>query len=407
MVEKLDVWLRFTTKEAQKVGALSLVNDKIYFKYDASFLKNGWNISPFKLKFDERVQLCPKVPFDDLFGVFGDSLPDGWGGLIVDLYLISINKSPDKYTPLDRLSLVGSKGVGALTYFPEEENPIHTDFLMGLTEYAEKSLQFLSGKNAKITDEFYRLTGTSGGARPKIQVIYNTLTDELTTGNELVNEGESFWLIKFPSTHDLPDIANIEYAYYLMAKDAGLEISESKLFSGTKGKSFFGTKRFDRIGNERIHLHSVAGLLHDDFRKSTLDYGHILDAALKLEKSKKSFEKIMRLGMFNVLTANQDDHSKNFSFLMDKQGNWSFSPAYDLTYAPNIYGFQTTSVAGKNKAITQNDFESLEAYFDFQTTSNLWKEIRDVVMDWKHYAKIAGVTTNSTKRVWEVLKQSC
>lgn len=245
--------------------------------------------------------------------------------------------------------------------------------MTGLTEYAEKSLEFLSGKNTKITDDFYRLTGTSGGARPKIQVIYNTLTDELTARDELVNEDESFWLIKFPSTHDLPDIAHIEYAYYLMARDAGIEIAESKLFLGTKGKSFFGTKRFDRIGNERLHLHSVSGLLHDDFRKRTLDYGHILDLAQKLEKSKASLEKIMRLGMFNVLTANQDEHSKNFSFLIDKDGNWFFSPAYDLTYAPNAYGFQTTSVAGKNKAITQEDFESLGHYFGFSTTSKLWK----------------------------------
>lgn len=403
-MERLEVNIQFDEEHEEQVGSLSLVDGEIYFRYNKTFLQKRKNLSPFKLKFDDSIQKCPANPFDNLFGLFNDSLPDGWGKLIVDRYLISINKTPDAYTPLNRLSIVGKNGLGALTYHPDEEMKKDQSLSQGLSEYAEKALQILAGKNADISDEFYSLTGTSGGARPKIQVIYNKVTGQLRSGNKCKNENESFWIIKFPSTHDLPDIAQIEYAYYLMAKDAGIEMADSKLFDGKKGKKFFGTKRFDRGDNNRLHLHSVAGLLHDDFRKSTLDYGHIMDAIIRLEKTKKSLEKVMRLAMFNVLTSNQDDHSKNFSFIMDHNGYWRFSPAYDLTFSPNVYGFQTTSIASKNKDITLDNFESLGNHFNFSETSKIWNEVRSVVSEWKHYSGIAGVTEISRKRISEYLK---
>lgn len=398
-MKKIEVNIMFDGINKEKVGSLSLLENDIYFKYDKGFIKKKLNLSPFKLKLDESIQKCPSNPFDKLFGLFNDSLPDGWGKLIVDRYLIEQNKNPDNYTQLSRLSIVGKNGLGALTYHPTEEVTKSQNLSIGLTAYAEQAIQLLSGKNAKISDEFYSLTGTSGGARPKIQVIYNKENEALRTGHACENENEAFWLIKFPSTYDLPDIAQIEYAYYLMAKDAGIEIADSKLFEGKKGKRFFGTQRFDRIGNNRIHLHSVAGLLHDDFRKSTLDYGHIIDASIRLNKNKKSVDKIMRLAIFNVLTANQDDHSKNFSFIMNANGEWEFSPAYDLTFSPNSYGFQTTSVASKNKNISYTDFESLSNHFDLQNTLKIWNQVRDVIQEWNYYAKRAGVTEISQKRI--------
>lgn len=403
-MERLEVNIQFDKQHEEKVGLLSLIDGEVYFRYNKTFLQKKKNLSPFKLKFDDSIQKCPANPFDNLFGLFSDSLPDGWGKLIVDRYLISINKTPDSYTPLKRLSIVGNNGLGALTYHPDEEIKKDQNLSLGLSEYAEIALQILAGKNAEISDEFYSLTGTSGGARPKIQVIYNKVTGELRTGNKCKNENESYWIIKFPSTHDLPDISQIEYAYYLMAKDAGIEMANSKLFDGKKGRKFFGTERFDRLGNNRIHLHSVAGLLHDNFRKSTLDYGHIMDAVIRLEKNKQSLEKVMRLAMFNVLTANQDDHSKNFSFLMNDKGHWKFSPAYDLTFSPNVYGFQTTSVASKNKDIMLNDFEKLGKHFNFSKTPKIWGEVCSVIAEWQHYAEISGVTEVSRKRISEYLK---
>lgn len=403
-MEKLEVKIQFDELNEEKVGTLSHIDGAIYFRYHNDFLKKKMNLSPFKLKLDDRIQKCPENPFSNLFGLFSDSLPDGWGKLIVDRHLIALNKKPDTYTPLNRLSIVGKNGLGALTYHPDEDIKNNQNLSLGLTDYAEKALQILAGENADISDEFYSLTGTSGGARPKIQVIYNEENGVLRTGNTCKSENESFWIIKFPSTHDLPDISQIEYAYYLMAKDAGIEMANSKLFEGENNKKFFGTKRFDRIGNNRIHLHSVAGLLHDDFRKSTLDYGHIMDTTIRLEKNKQSVEKIMRIAMFNVLTANQDDHSKNFSFIMNHHGKWEFSPAYDLTFSPNIYGFQTTSVASNNKDISFTDFERLGNHFNLTNTLKIWNQVRVVIAEWQHYAKLAGVTEVSKKRISNYLK---
>lgn len=404
MIEKLNISIQFEDSDVLRVGQLTSVAGKNYFKYDAEFIKTELNLSPVKLKFNDSIQPCPTVPFDNLFGIFNDSLPDGWGRLIVDRYLLSIQKSPDQIGALDRLSLVGKNGVGALIYQPADALVLSDKMPIELTEYAEKSIQILSGQNQEITDEFYRLTGTSGGARPKIQVIYDDQRDALRYGQDVKNENESHWIIKFPSTFDLPDAAQVEYAYYLMAKDAGIEMAPSKLFQGEKGRYFFGTKRFDRNENNRLHMHSFAGLVHDDFRLSTLDYGHLIDTALRLEKNKEVGEKIMRLAMFNVLTVNQDDHSKNFSFLMDKDGNWRFSPAYDLTFSPNIYGFQTTSVAGNNKNITLEDFQNLASHFNIENTSGIWNEVNSVIEEWGHYAKMAGVSGVTTSRIIEQLK---
>lgn len=401
MSEKVNIALKFAEEENLLVGQLTLVEGKIYFKYDSDFLKTNLNLSPFKLKFDDSIQRCPETPFDGLFGVFNDSLPDGWGRLVMDRYLLSINKSPDQISALKRLSLVGEKGVGALVYQPSKLLELENNPSVELTNYAEKSIQILSGEDQVVLDDFYRLTGTSGGARPKIQVIYDKLNDVLRYGQNTENKNESHWIIKFPSTFDLPDIAQVEYAYYLMALDAGIEMAKSRLFKGEKERYFFGTERFDRIQNDRLHLHSLAGLVHDDFRKSAIDYGHIIDAALRLEKNKESGKKIMRLAMFNVLSLNQDDHSKNFSFLMDKFGNWRFSPAYDLTFSPNMYGFQTTSVAGNNKNITLEDFQNLASHFNIENISGIWKEVNSVIQEWRHYAKMAGVGEVSIQRILE------
>lgn len=403
-MNKIDIHIDFNPNDHYKMGTLTHVDGEIYFKYDQNFLKRNINPSPFKIQFNDNIQKCPKIPFDNLFGVFNDSLPDAWGKLIVDRHLLSDNNNPDLFSPLQRLSLVGIDGLGALTYHPSQDNLQTSNTLIKLNDYAQQAVKLLAGKETKISNEFYRLTGTSGGARPKIQVVFNTTNFEIKAANNFENNDESFWIIKFPSIYDLPDIAQIEYAYYLMAKDAKINMSECRLFEGEKGEKYFGTKRFDRIGNQKLHFHSLAGLLHDDFKKSSLDYGHIIDAVVHLEKNKSSIEKVMRLAIFNVLTFNQDDHSKNFSFLMDNKGFWEFSPAYDLTFSPHVYGFQTTSVASIQQNITLKDFEKLAQHFSFRNTLNIWNEIKSIVCEWERYAKLAGVTDSSIQRIKSHLK---
>lgn len=187
-------------------------------------------------------------------------------------------------------------------------------FKIELDTIAKTTQQIIKGTATQILDELFLLGGSSGGARPKIFVAYNPITQDLIGADTQLPPNYTHWLIKFPASTDLPDIANIEFAYYKMALDAGIEMSESRLFTGQSGKTYFGTKRFDRLGDNRLHLHSAAGMMHDNFRLSSMDYGHLMDCAFILEKDVKAYEKILRLAAFNVFANNRDDHSKNFSF---------------------------------------------------------------------------------------------
>lgn len=403
--DKIFVHVCFSPNERRKVGSLYQSEGKNYFKYDTDYLKSGFNLSPLKLRFTDEIQVCPYVPFNGLFGVFADSLPDGWGRLIMDRHLLSLEQQPDLITPLDRLSLIGEAGMGALDYLPD--NKISKDKIekINLSDYAEQSIQILKGFEGKISDDFYRLTGTSGGARPKIEVIFNPIKDQLKTNQQNREDDDEDWIIKFPSIHDLPDVAQIEYSYYLMAKEAGIEMANSKLFDSKNNQQFFGTKRFDREKDMRYHLHSAAGLMHDDFRKSTLDYGHLMDAAIRLENNKNAAKKVFRLALFNVLTANQDDHSKNFSFLMNSKGQWQFSPAYDLTYSPNAYGFQTTAVSGQNKDISASHFLQLASHFSIEEPSKVISQVKEVVAEWKHFAELVKVSGDSKKRISLIIQE--
>lgn len=159
------------------------------------------------------------------------------------------------------------------------------------------------------------------------------------------------------------------------------------MFKSDKGKYFFGTKRFDRISNQKLHLHSVAGLLHDNFRMSTLDYGHIMDCGFKLENDIMVYEKILRLATFNVLAHNKDDHSKNFSFLMDKNGKWKFAPAYDLTFSNSSFGQHSTSFAGENKNPGFKNMEHLANHFDVKNPKLIFDEVSSALNDFNKLAK--------------------
>ena len=211
------------------------------------------------------------------------------------------------------------------------------------------------------------------------------------------------WLIKFPSSTDSPDIANIEYAYYKMAIDAGIEMSGSQLFKGKSGKAYFGTKRFDRVGNNRVHLHSAAGILHDNFRFSALDYGHLMDCAFTLEKDVRAYEKILRLAAFNVFANNRDDHSKNFSFLMDAKGNWRTAPAYDLTFSYSGHGMHSTMVAGESANPTKKHLLQLANYFKLKNAAAIIDEVQSITTNWKMYADLCGVSRNTKSSIQKIL----
>ena len=395
---KISVKLHLQGK-MHDVGTLILDNNMIYFKYEESFLPKGLNISPVVLEFNNKISKPATHIFESLYGVFADSLPDGWGRLLMDKYFLGNQKQLNTVTPLDRLSLIGRFGMGALEYFPENfqqtsaSDGIDADFLYSETQ---KILNDVSSEST--IDYLYQLGGSSGGARPKVLVNYNFQTKIISSGIK-GNTGSVPCILKFPSATDLPDIANIEYAYYLMALEAGIEMSRSELVQSAKGKYFFITQRFDRDESGKLHMHSAAGLLHDDFRYSTMDYGHLMDAAFRLEKSVKAYEKILRIAYFNLVTNNRDDHSKNFSFLMDGFGNWKVAPAYDLTYSSTAHGYHSTSFDGESKDPSIKHVKSLAALFKVYNLNNIIDQVNESVSGWKNIAINAGVSKVTSEMI--------
>lgn len=403
-IEKLDVFLRFT-HTPMAVGQMVQDNGVIFFKYEEEFIRTGMEISPFKLKLSDAIVTPDTTIFDGLFGVFSDSLPDGWGRLLLDRTLSSRGISPYQITPLDRLALIGSNGMGALTYSPNLNSETQVKSSLELDEISLEMNKVLEGTPSDVIEELFQLGGSSGGARPKIFVGYNPETNHLSHGRSSLPKGYEHWIIKFPSSNDLPDIAQIEYAYHNMALAAGIEMSESKLFEGPSGKKYFATKRFDRNGNDRLHIHSASGLLSDNFRYSNLDYGNIMDCAFRLENHVAAYSKVLRLAAFNVYSHNRDDHSKNISFLMDSSGAWKLAPAYDLTFSNSSHGMHSTMVAGESKSPGRKHLLELANAFGINKTENIIEEIRSVISNWNDYAKDSGVRDDSIQLIGNTLME--
>jgi len=388
-----------------EVGELVLSGSKIYFRYDADYLKNGFSLSPIKLPFTNEIVSADREPFDGLFGVFNDSLPDGWGRLLLDRSLASKGIDISGITPLDRLAFVGSTGMGALIYQPEVEPDKNTGLIPELDVLATEMNQILQGASSDIIEELFILGGSSGGARPKVFVGYNPHTGDLIHGLNNLPDGYEYWIIKFPSSSDNPEIANIEFAYHKIALQSGIYMNECRLFNGKSGKVYFGTKRFDREGRKRLHTHSASGLMHDNFRMSTMDYGHLMDCAFRLERHVKAYEKIFRLAAFNVYSHNHDDHSKNFSFLMSEKGEWQFAPAYDLTFSNSAYGFHSTMIAGESQNPGRKELMKLANHFGLKSADVVIEEVQDTITQWPTIAKECGVSKNNIQDIQNALSK--
>lgn len=328
-VNKLEVFYH-----SRKVGTMALYKN-LYaaFEYDLEWLSDGFSISPFSLPLEKRV-FIPKIdPFDGIFGVFNDSLPDGWGRLLVDRLLRKNQIDPAKMGNLDRLAIVGQTGMGALTYRPVISMN-ESSKQLSLDEIARECEKILNSEDSTNLDYVFANGGSSGGARPKILTKVN---------------GDN-WIIKFPSSDDDINIGKQEYDYALCAKECGIEMEDVRLFNSDRCKGYFGTKRFDRRGTlitDRVHMASVSGLLETSHRVPNLDYDLLMRLTLSITKSMEECVKLYRLMCFNVFAHNRDDHSKNFTYRYDeKSESWHLSPAYDLTYSNSIGGEHATAVHG-------------------------------------------------------------
>jgi serine/threonine-protein kinase HipA len=380
----------YLTLPAGKVsmGRLALNGHQLFFEYDPAFLKQGLDLSPFKLPLKPGLIACEDRIFDGLFGVFNDSLPDGWGRLLLDRKLMQRGMNPDALSPLDRLCYVGSRGMGALTYEPENEgtSPEHQE---NLDVIAHEVLQFQEHHDDRFVDELLTLNGSSAGARPKI----------------VVAREQQDWIIKFPSSLDPHDIGPIEYAYHLMAKDACLEVPTAKLFPSQKGPGYFGVQRFDRVKGRHFHMHTVSGLLHADHRSPTLDYESIMKATSWLTKSTQECEKQFRAAVFNVIGHNRDDHAKNFSFLMDGTGKWQVSPAYDLTFSSGPRGEHCSTLMGEGKRPALSHLLKLATIggIEIQNALQIIDDVRAAISKWSPFATASGVSPASSARIQRVL----
>jgi len=392
-----------TQIKTQKVGTLAIKNKKIYFEYDKDFLKTGIELSPYKLPLKSGLFRCDDDTFDGLWGLFNDSLPDGWGRLLMDRHLMRFGVNPHSLSPLDRLAYVGSHAMGALSYEPEREVENSIDTIV-LDDLAESSTKILEGSSETLLDELLTLNGSSAGARPKVLVQISDDKKQIIYGRQVLQEGFSHWMVKFASSMDSPEIGAIEYAYSLMAREAGLDMPQTALLEGKKGR-YFAIKRFDRVGDRRVHMHSVAGLTHSDFRFPTLDYDDLLKLTLHLTKNVQEVEKVFRLACFNLFTHNRDDHAKNFSFVMNEKGVWSFSPVYDVTFSHGIEGGHSTLYLGEGKNPTTEHLLELAKKHGIKKGKVIIDEVREAVSDWASFAKDAKVSKKSWQSIATVLEQ--
>ena len=378
-MNELFVYAQFDD-ESRRVGVLVQEDSTIKFQYAPSWLAGGANLSPLKLRWAATGQQADTSVFDGLFGVFADSLPDGWGRLILDRALVNGGTNLNEITMLDRLAYVGSSGRGSLTYQPANPSLLDRPAIILLDELAAKSTDVLLDKDLAALPELLRLGGSSGGARPKIHVLYNPVTGELRPDAFPAPTGFEAWIIKFSATYDPSRSAAIEYAYYQAARQAGIEMAESRLFTGKSGQQYFGTRRFDRPGEaRRLHVHSLAGLVHDNFRLPALDYGHAMDATFQLEHSVAAYRKVLRIAAFNVFAHNRDDHSNNLSFLMDEKGNWQLAPAYDLTFSRPAHGEHSLTVAGEGRRPGRSHLIKLAEHFAVANASEILDEVWEAV----------------------------
>lgn len=397
-IKRINVFIKFSGDEIL-VGKLILDNRLIHFKYEDDFINSGMNLSPIKLKFNNEIQVAAPTPFRGIFGVFDDSLPDGWGMLLLNRALEKRGLSLNDINILDQLAYIGDTGKGALIYRPAITEGKKFSNILDLDQLKTSMYEVYKGSSTEVIEQLLALGGSSGGARPKANVGYNPKTNELIHGYNILPDGFSHWIIKFPSSQDPQDIANIEYAYYKMAQAAKITMSECKLLESAKGLHIFATKRFDRVGNDRIHMHSMAGLTHDNFRMSNIDYGHIIDAAYRLEQSASEREKVLRLAVFNIYSHNIDDHSKNFSWLMDDSGKWTFAPAYDLTYSSTGMGEHSTRVNGEGANPGRKDIVGLAKKFSINKPEKIIDQVQAAIARWPEIAKVCGVRKNSINRI--------
>ena len=404
------------------IGAITWLEDRELgvFQYMPTFLNSGIELAPLMMPLNEftyEFSALPKNTFRGLPGLLSDSLPDKFGNALIDAWLASENRTAASFNPVERLCYIGIRGMGALEFEPSFHGPPSSNKeleIANLVKLANTILDertnlhglFTGTDDREVLEDILRVGTSAGGARAKALLAWNPKTNAFRSGQVDVESDYDHWLLKFDGVTNNKDkeiadplgYGNIEYAYYLMAVDAGIYMMESRLHK-EGGRCHFMTKRFDRIeNNKKIHKQSLGAIAHYDFNQpANYSYEQAIQVIKRLGLSREDVEQQLLRAYFNVIARNQDDHVKNIAFLMDRSGTWSLSPAYDMTYAWQPDGAWTSqhqmSINGRRDNFDRSDLIKLAETGGLKKTRayELIDQVLSTVSRWSEFASIAEV----------------
>ncbi len=410
------------------------------FQYVKEFFGKNWELSPIKMPIQngDRIYSFPDLlpskdntedTFKGLPGLLADSLPDKYGNLLIEKWLAQHGRAPESMNPVEKLCFIGSRGMGALEFEPSQLKTNKNTFsieVKSLVEIAQKMLSNRSNFETNLNadeqhamEQILKIGTSAGGARPKAVIAFNEKTREVRSGQTKAPNGFSHWLIKLDGVSDVQfgdshDWGRVEYAYHLMAKECGIEMTECDLLE-ENGRAHFMTKRFDREGNQtKHHIQTLCGINHFDYNNLFgYSYEQVFQTMRLLKLPYPQAEQMFRRMVFNVLATNCDDHTKNFSFRLKKDEKWELAPAYDVCYSydpKNVWvNQQTLSVNGKHKDITQNDLMKIAKANNIKKGEKIIHDINIIVKNWSDFASIAKVSDfrhNDIKTNLHVLDKS-
>ncbi len=405
----------------------------VFFQFAPNAINRNWNLSPIKMPISEGSRICsfPELrasrnsassTFNGLPGLLADALPDRYGNQLIKAWLVKQGRSEESMNPVEKLCFIGSRAMGALEFEPAQMNADMRSFSIEIGSLIDIAKKVLYEREAfttnlfadenKAVQDLLKIGTSAGGARPKAVIAYNTKTGEVRSGQGNVPKGFEHWLIKLDGVSndqfgESSGWGRVEYAYYLMAKDCNIEMSESYLFE-ENDRAHFLTKRFDREGNEKIHTQTLCGLQHYDFNDMfSFSYEQVFQTMRQLYLTYPEAEQMFRRMVFNVLATNYDDHTKNFSFLMKKDERWRLAPAYDLCFSYDETNHwvsqQTLSINGKRLGIDMKDLLTIANANSIKKGESIIREMNEVIKSWKLYAGRAGVRADLTRRIQDNL----
>ncbi len=412
------------------IGAVSWLEDRetAVFQYAPEFVGSGIEVAPLMMPLREAPYEFPGLPrdaFKGLPGLLADSLPDKFGNAVIDAWLATQGRTPESFNPVERLCYIGARGMGAVEFEPAilgAQTRIKKLEVAALVELADKVLNdrkaltgTLDGQHdAKAIEDIIRVGTSAGGARAKAILAWNEKTGEFRSGQVKADDGFTYWLMKFDGVsgnrdRELADpqgFGLIEYAYHLMAVDAGIEMTPCRLHR-EGGRAHFMTKRFDRTDDgEKLHMQSLAAMMHYDFNQpDAYSYEQALQTIRRLRLPMADFEQQFRRAVFNVIARNHDDHVKNIAFLMNKAGEWRLSPAFDVAYSYNPSGAWTSrhqmSVNGKRDGFVLEDLIALAETGGIKPAKarRIVEEVDASVGNWIRFAAEAGIDAVTSDRI--------